>query len=55
MDFFSPSFSYRTNKDIFPEIKKINKYNDFQNKKKTVANFRKLSYFHILNEHSMEK
>ncbi len=58
MDLFNPSFSYktnRTNKDLFPEIKKINKYYDFQNKKKTIASFRKLPYFHILNEHSMEK
>lgn len=55
MDLFSPSLSYRTNRDLFPEIKKINKYQGFQNKKKNVANFRKIPYFHILNEHSMEK
>lgn len=50
-----PSFSIRTPRDYYSDIKKINHYKDLQGLNKKLLILKKKPYFHILNDLSINK
>lgn len=54
-DLLISSFSARTQKDYFSDIKKISRYKELQSLKKKLSKLKNMPYFHILNDHSIDK
>ena len=50
-----PALSARTSKDFYSDMYKINYYKELQDQKKKLLKFKKMPYFHILNENSKRK
>jgi hypothetical protein len=47
--------SCKTSNDFYNDIEKIKKYQTVQSKNKDLIKFKKQPYFHIINEHTIEK
>ena len=51
-DLCLPAFSARTSRNFYSDIKKINQYKEIQKQNKNLLKFKKMPYFHIVNEFS---
>ena len=51
-DLCLPSFTERTSRNFYSDLKKINLYKEIKKQNKNLLKFKKLPYFHIVNEFS---
>ena len=51
-DLCLPAFSARTSRNFYSDIKKINQYKEIKKQNNNLLKFKKMPYFHIVNEFS---